>query len=56
MGKTHIRPKAKLWAEEAARAFKVKSIVVDEERRYNKAFNLIFPGLSSTENQSCAGR
>lgn len=51
MGKTHIRPKAKLWAEEAARAFKVKSIVVDEERRYNKAFNLIFPGLSSTENQ-----
>lgn len=51
MGKTHIRPKAKLWAEEAARAFKVKSIVVDEERRYNKAFNLIFPGLSSSENQ-----
>ena len=46
MGKTHIRPKAKLWAEEAARAFN-ESIVIDEERRHNKAFNLIFPGLSS---------
>ena len=51
MGASRDRELASQWARRAAAHWNLTNVVITSERRYKKAFDLIFPRLSAKENE-----